>query len=82
MCKRAKGFIIILGQGMETRKNMSVLQQLVTTLLLALNQSLTETLVVSNETRVCLQAFQLTSSTGCDNCKWLPGWIFNQKIKG
>ena len=49
---------------MPTRKNMSVLQRLVTTLLLALNESLTEAPVVNNETRLCLQAFLLTSGTG------------------
>ena len=49
---------------MQTRKNISVLQRLVTTLLLALNQSLTEAPVVSNDTRLCLQAFLLTSGIG------------------
>ena len=44
---------------MQTRKNISVLQRLVTTLLLALNQSLTEAPAVSNDARLCLQAFSL-----------------------
>ena len=37
-CEKAlRVFVFILGQGMQTRKNIPVLQRLVTTLLLALN---------------------------------------------
>ena len=42
---------------------MSALQRLVTTLLLALNQSLTEAPVVSNDVRFCFQAFSLARGT-------------------
>ena len=50
---------------MQTQKSIPVLQRLVTTLLLALNQSVTEAPVVSNETRLpCLEAFSLTCGTG------------------
>ena len=49
---------------MQTRKNISVLQRLVTTLFrLALDQSLTGAQAVSNDARLCLQAFSFTSGT-------------------
>ena len=49
---------------MQSRNNMSVLQRLVTTLLLPFNQSRNKSPVVSNDVRLRLQAFSLTVILG------------------